>query len=200
MLLLDNGEAASQSFQKNGVVFIFAKEQSERLIFFLDIDEVCNSLSYRMSPAADWPVPGSFPGIDQGIFSRLLRDLDPTATGLIMRLVKDYSAGIVIVSTWRKQVPINAFEEMFRLRGFPLPANTVMGCTDDRGEYGIREVQCMDWRNEAGHKGPYLFIDDSVGDYQDETRLVSPSGRIGFSIDDYERAVDIIEDQIKRVF
>lgn len=191
--LKNAGPGARKVNQFGGVVLPHALNDRNRPIIFLDIDEVCNSLSYRLSPAAKWIVPGSIPGVEQDLCSRKLSELDPTSTGLVLTLAAAHGAGIVIVSTWRSLFPVTVFESLFKLRGFVVSEGLVLGCTDSRGGLGLREKQCMEWREAAGHVGNYVFIDDSVMDYQDKKRLVAPSGRIGFMVDDLERASQILD-------
>ena len=170
-------------------------------LIFLDIDEVCNSLSYRCSLAYDInkrDIMTSRTDTRTYKLERKAADLDPTATGLILTLAQEMNASIVIVSTWRKIIKPHEFKRIFELAGFDIDDDLFAGCTDGRSEMGVRLAQCQDWRKAAGHKGPWICIDDSTPDYPDQSHLIAPDPHLGFGYHDYNNALERLRHQLEK--
>ncbi|HET8550879.1 MAG TPA: HAD domain-containing protein [Gammaproteobacteria bacterium] len=126
-------------------------------IIFLDIDGVLNSSEYvharggAMPPR--WLIVRHGPTLAHEVW-----DIAPTLLGRLRQLVEDTGARIVISSTWRLGQSPDHFHLLFERRGWPLPRETIIGCTPTLR--GLRGNEIATWIETAGFTGPYVILDD----------------------------------------
>lgn len=151
---------------------------AKRRIIFLDVDGVLNS--FRSAEA----------------FGGTLHRWDPVAIGLIARLAETAGAEVVVSSTWREMEPFpEAFRHMLSrsagegmARRIPIVDRTPVLDVFHRG----REIDA--WLREHGAElGAYVIIDDDerMLPYQ-RPHLVLTDPLVGFGIQDFQRALDIL--------
>ena len=150
----------------------------DRVVIFLDIDEVLNSVKHRLAGYSS------------------LSYLDPVAVRLVARLAELADADIVISSSWRKIHSLETIRERLNsLTVDGLIASRIISVTPiDPSEKRGREIQT--WRDAQGHAGPYIIIDDSrtgfsPAQYAEHLVWCHPSDGFGFR--EYVLALRLLE-------
>lgn len=125
--------------------------RAPRRLVFLDFDGVLNSDAFfRREPGAD---------IDN--------DLDPRAVGRLDRLCREAGASVVVTSTWRLEMPLDALCELLATHGL---GAEVVGTTPSLP--GVRGHEIRSWLKSHSGWRSYVILDDRDDMAQLRRRLV----------------------------
>ncbi len=150
-------------------------------IIFLDIDGVLNSnRSFIALKDCD------------------VSELDPIAVGMLQELVKRTNAEIVISSTWRLGKDLNYFRSIFAQydwKDFPIIGMTPNLRNHGRSVWRGEEVQA--WITEFEKDRickikKYICLDDD-GDFEPSIPLVQTCGKNGFSFENFQIALHLLD-------
>ncbi len=166
-------------------------ESSPDRILFLDIDGVLNSIRRAT-------------GLGQKAFSA--SGFDPISVSLMRQLVHRTEAQIVISSSWGKSIGKTPewWIGLFAGYGWEYPQADVIGITPTC--QGIRGNEIREWirlydieRGGLGADFKYVIIDDDP-DFHDDQPLVLTDTRQGLTLDEVDRAVDLLGERHKLIF
>lgn len=156
------------------------KESINGAIIFLDIDGVMHSdyyddvLQRRRSYAYDEYGP---------LF-------DPECVKSLQYIVDETGADIVISSSWKEDMDLQDFQEMWQQRSLPGKVIATTPCLD-----GIRGEEIKAWQDASPSRCPYVILDDMDADQFLEDQIphfVIINAYCGLDSDSAERAVQIL--------
>lgn len=170
-------------------------------LIFLDIDGVLNSTKHfeRIFEAFE-RCKDILPNLRQFIHHKYL---DYEAVDLLNKLIKETDAYIVISSTWRLGYSIKELDTILHDNG--IEEGRVIGKTDRYyyapGQVSYREEEIFRFIHEMTNNSyskleSWVAIDDDIFDLHlidDIGRLVKVDNDKGFSINDYEKALNILK-------
>jgi hypothetical protein len=158
-------------------------------VIFLDFDGVLNSsASFRlMSRKKD---EGKFDG-------KIHEHLCELATNNFQMLLKRFpEVKVVISSTWREYYDLDWLRE--KLNSFAVDGSRVIDRTPklrDRIWTSVdRGVEIDDWLSKHPEVTHYVILDDNsdMTEYQKANHFVHTNWNTGFTLDDYEKASEIL--------
>ena len=129
-------------------------------IIFLDVDGVLNRFPPHPGDRRSWPPSDLHVEVTAESLGWL-----PEPTSIIHDLITISGCKVVLSSSWRHYISREQVDE-----GLNVPYGSTIGMTkeliDGRGAEIIR------WRQDNGHTGPFVIIDDSVHDIECFPELV----------------------------
>ncbi|TQV86434.1 HAD domain-containing protein [Aliikangiella coralliicola] len=168
---------------------------TQKRLVFLDIDGVLNSMGWKISRSY-YSIPGYDPDALQESPPYLLGELDLTPIALLDELLDDTNAQIVISSSWRQIHPgIDWLIELFQLRGARLIPARIIGATPVINSISLlhqRGNEIDSYISTHAFDGKFICIDDCSFHYQPYHKVVETNPGIGFSVIDYQQALDLL--------
>jgi len=115
---------------------------------------------------------------------------------LLNAVLTEHSARVVIISSWRDEMPLQSLVSELRQVG-----RHVIGVAPEEPAYTRtpRELVVRQWLAENGYTGPWLAIDDNPRWYGDlAPRVVATDPRLGFTGNDAERFRELVASGVAR--
>jgi hypothetical protein len=119
-----------------------------------------------------------------------LVELDENIIAMLQTFTIETRCQYVITSQWRKRRSPDYFEALFRRCGYPLPNNTIIGCTPELThiEQQQRGHEIEHWILANEYNGQYVIIDDSAKEnFINEQPLIKTNPDIGLTEEDLKR-------------
>lgn len=154
----------------------------EKPIIFLDFDGVVETIYWEKNENGIW---------DFNIHKTGRQELNnKQAIGWLNELYKKIPYDIVVSSTWRINMPVEALQDLLINSGFN-PEIQVIGKTPVL--YLQRGLEIQKWIDTAKFKGKFIIIDDDSDMCHLLPLLVRCDCQLGFTIYDYQKALRLLE-------
>ncbi|WP_196137641.1 HAD domain-containing protein [Aliikangiella sp. G2MR2-5] len=185
-------------------------------LVFLDIDGVLNSIGWKMARHyyhieehshsrelndqyrySEYPISSAHGVSEVMDYGHLLSELDLTAIAIFETLIQDTQARVIISSSWRLlHRGIEWLQTLLYQRGSRILPDAIIGKTPvvrKRENFNQRgnEVEAYlesnpEWRHN------YICVDDCSYHYHPYQRVVETNPAIGFSLLDYQTALNFL--------
>lgn len=142
-------------------------------VVFLDIDGVLNNdeIFRNRRRCENWPEDC----------------IDRACVALLNQLLTRSGAVVVVSSSWRQLLSLEEIERVLRGHGF---SGTI--CDKTPRLFVARGYEIARWREDSGHKGPFVILDDSEDMVHLADRLVLTNMEYGLRQEDVESAISIL--------
>ena len=155
----------------------------EKPIIFLDFDGVVETIYWEKNKDGVW---------DFNIHKTGRQELNnKQAIGWLNELYKKVPYDIVVSSTWRINMPVEALQDLLIRSGFN-PDIQVIGKTPLL--YQQRGIEIQEWITTHSFKGKFIIIDDDSDMCHLLPLLVRCDCQLGFTIYDYQKALRLLEE------
>jgi acyl-coenzyme A synthetase/AMP-(fatty) acid ligase len=154
-------------------------------LVFLDVDGVLNS-SRWCHAVGGWGAPPKAP---ESLTREVLR-WDPDCVGRVRALVEAVHAEIVITSSWRTEMTVEAFREAFAVYGWTrAPVTGSTSVFDEDGEWPVRGREVEAWMRAAGAGDRAHVCLDDTDEFLEHHVLVRTDWRVGVQDADIDAAL-----------
>lgn len=168
-------------------------------IIFLDIDGVLNNIQrcqWLHENGARGMGFGSWGDLDKGNITQKTVGWDPRNVEALWHIINETNADIVISSVWRKMTSLASIRSFFKPFG-DIPR--IVGKTPtsqmipDGVPSKLRGDEVNFWLSQFPNITKWVCLDDD-GDFHPENNLVKIDIEVGLTMEDAERAIEILKD------